>query len=84
MYRVIQKSACLVAASLVGLVNGYLDQNGKVIIPGASSYNGLNLVPQMGWNTWNHFGCDISEDTIMSAAQAIVNYNLTQLQTLIS
>lgn len=40
--------------------------------------NGLAITPQMGWNTWNHFGCDISEDTIMSAAQAIVNYNLTQ------
>ncbi|KAI0803037.1 alpha-galactosidase [Irpex lacteus] len=40
--------------------------------------NGLAITPQMGWNTWNHFGCDISEDTIMSAAQAIVIYNLTQ------
>ena len=40
--------------------------------------NGLAITPQMGWNTWNHFACDISEDTIMSAAQAIVNYNLTQ------
>lgn len=27
---------------------GYLS-NGIVIIPGATSYNGLNLVPQMGW-----------------------------------
>ena len=26
--------------------------------------NGLALVPQMGWNTWNKFGCDISEDLI--------------------
>ncbi|EIM81948.1 alpha-galactosidase [Stereum hirsutum FP-91666 SS1] len=40
--------------------------------------NGLAITPQMGWNTWNHFGCDISEDTIVSAAQAFVNYNLTQ------
>ncbi|EIN04737.1 alpha-galactosidase [Punctularia strigosozonata HHB-11173 SS5] len=40
--------------------------------------NGLALTPQMGWNTWNHFGCDISEDTIVSAAQAFVSYNLTQ------
>jgi alpha-galactosidase len=40
--------------------------------------NGLGLTPQMGWNTWNHFGCDISEDTIMSAAQAMVAKNLTQ------
>lgn len=27
----------------------------QVVIPGASSYNGLNLVPQMGWNNWNAF-----------------------------
>ena len=40
--------------------------------------NGLAITPQMGWNTWNHFGCDISEDTILGAAQAFVNYNLTQ------
>ena len=40
--------------------------------------NGLALTPQMGWNTWNHFGCGISEDTILSAANAIVANNLTQ------
>ena len=40
--------------------------------------NGLALTPQMGWNTWNHFGCSISEDTIMGAANAIIANNLTQ------
>jgi hypothetical protein len=29
------------------------NENPEVIIAGASSYNGLNLVPQMGWNNWN-------------------------------
>ncbi|KAH9937505.1 glycoside hydrolase superfamily [Fomitopsis serialis] len=38
--------------------------------------NGLALTPQMGWNTWNHFGCDISEDTILSAAQSFISYGL--------
>jgi len=28
--------------------------------------DGLALVPPMGWNSWNHFGCDISEATIRS------------------
>jgi len=41
--------------------------------------NGLALTPQMGWNTWNHFGCDISEDTILGAAKALVQHNLTSL-----
>ena len=39
--------------------------------------NGLALTPQMGWNTWNHFGCGISEDTILSAAKAMISNNLT-------
>jgi alpha-galactosidase len=26
--------------------------------------NGLGKVPQMGWNTWNKFACDIDEDLI--------------------
>lgn len=39
--------------------------------------NGLARTPQMGWNTWNHFGCGISEDTILSAAKAMVSNNLT-------
>ncbi|KZT74804.1 glycoside hydrolase family 27 protein [Daedalea quercina L-15889] len=39
--------------------------------------NGLALTPQMGWNTWNHLGCDISED-IVGAAQAFIAYGLPQ------
>ncbi|KAG9116821.1 hypothetical protein FRC07_007427 [Ceratobasidium sp. 392] len=38
--------------------------------------NGLARTPQMGWNTWNKFACDISEDLILSAADAIVNTGL--------
>ncbi|KAH7689996.1 Glycoside hydrolase family 27 protein [Dioscorea alata] len=26
--------------------------------------NGLGLTPPMGWNTWNHFGCNIDEKVI--------------------
>jgi alpha-galactosidase len=26
--------------------------------------NGLGATPQMGWNTWNSFACDINEDLI--------------------
>jgi alpha-galactosidase len=50
----------LVAASLLlGSTSAYYprrqvgNENPEVIIAGASSYNGLNLVPQMGWNNWN-------------------------------
>jgi len=39
-------SLALVCAATV---RAYIADDGAVIIPGASSYNGLNLVPQMGW-----------------------------------
>lgn len=54
-------------------------QNGTVVIPGASSYNGLNLTPQMGWDNWNAFGCDVSEDLLLSTADAMVDYGLRDL-----
>ncbi|KAG9011859.1 hypothetical protein FRB90_006957 [Tulasnella sp. 427] len=41
--------------------------------------NGLARTPQMGWNTWNHFGCEITEDLILSAARVIVKTGLKDL-----
>lgn len=35
--------------------------------------NGLALTPQMGWNSWNHFHCNINETLIRSTAYAIAN-----------
>ncbi|KAL0321771.1 UNVERIFIED_CONTAM: Alpha-galactosidase 3 [Sesamum calycinum] len=32
--------------------------------------NGLARTPQMGWNSWNFFACDISEDVIKETANA--------------
>ncbi len=34
--------------------------------------NGLAKTPPMGWNSWNKFGCNVSEDLIKSAADAMV------------
>ena len=33
--------------------------------------NGLARTPPMGWNSWNHFGCDVSEQLIKEEADAI-------------
>jgi alpha-galactosidase len=33
--------------------------------------NGLARTPPMGWNSWNHFGCDVSEQLIKDEADAI-------------
>jgi alpha-galactosidase len=34
--------------------------------------NGVALTPPMGWNSWNKFGCNVSEDLIKSMADGLV------------
>ena len=34
--------------------------------------NGLALTPPMGWNSWNHFGCNVSASLIERQADAMV------------
>ncbi len=34
--------------------------------------NGLALTPPMGWNSWNHFGCNVSSELIRETADAMV------------
>ncbi|PIA35326.1 hypothetical protein AQUCO_03500016v1 [Aquilegia coerulea] len=38
--------------------------------------NGLGHSPQMGWNSWNHFHCDIQETLIRETADAMVSTGL--------
>ncbi|KAL5765689.1 hypothetical protein ACOSP7_016306 [Xanthoceras sorbifolium] len=38
--------------------------------------NGLGLTPPMGWNSWNHFHCDIEEKLIRETADAMVSTGL--------
>jgi alpha-galactosidase len=40
--------------------------------------NGLALTPPMGWNSWNKYGCDISESTIRKQADAMVASGMKQ------
>ena len=35
--------------------------------------NGLARTPQMGWNTWNRFGCDIDEELIVESAKVVAD-----------
>ncbi|XP_073147326.1 alpha-galactosidase-like [Henckelia pumila] len=39
----------------------------------------LGLTPQMGWNSWNHFKCDIEEKLIRETADAVVSTGLAAL-----
>jgi len=34
--------------------------------------NGLAKTPPMGWNSWNRFGCNVSEDLVRKAADQMV------------
>ncbi len=37
----------------------------------AQKFDGLDLTPQMGWNSWNKFQCDVNEDLIRQTADAM-------------
>ena len=41
--------------------------------------NGLGLTPQMGWNSWNHFGCKINEQIILDTIKALSNSPLSKV-----
>ncbi|KAL8743685.1 MAG: hypothetical protein Q9190_003989 [Brigantiaea leucoxantha] len=46
---------------------------------GSKSYNGLAQTPQMGWNDWNAFGCDVDQELLLDTAQLLVDYGLRNL-----
>ncbi|XP_019412785.1 PREDICTED: alpha-galactosidase 1-like isoform X2 [Lupinus angustifolius] len=41
--------------------------------------NGLGRTPPMGWNSWNHFSCQIDEKMIRETADALVSTGLSKL-----
>ncbi|XP_010248383.1 PREDICTED: alpha-galactosidase 1-like [Nelumbo nucifera] len=41
--------------------------------------NGLGITPPMGWNSWNHFFCNIDEKVIRETADALVSTGLAKL-----
>jgi alpha-galactosidase len=41
--------------------------------PARALENGLARTPQLGWNTWNAFGCDVSDQLIRQTADAMVS-----------
>jgi len=41
--------------------------------------NGLALLPQMGYNTWNDFQCVVNSQNIMDAADAVVRQGLNKV-----
>lgn len=41
--------------------------------------NGLGATPQMGWNNWNAYACDIDEASVLENAHALVDSGLSRL-----
>ncbi|KAJ9168894.1 hypothetical protein P3X46_020373 [Hevea brasiliensis] len=41
--------------------------------------NGVGRTPPMGWNSWNHFQCNIDEWTVKTTADALVSTGLAAL-----
>lgn len=39
-------------------------------------YNDLAAIPPMGWDNWNAFGCDVSEDLLLGTARRIASSGL--------
>src|SRR5436190_23503461 len=44
----------------------------------SSPSTGLALTPPMGWNSWNKFACNVSEDMIKSMADAMVKSGMKE------
>ncbi len=63
-------TALAASAALLSSVAGI--QLGAAPEAGAAA-NGVALTPPMGWNTWNSFGCNISDQLIKDSADTIVS-----------
>ena len=64
----------IIALALVALPLGlgWLRLPGARPRPAAPLDNGLARTPPMGWNSWNHFACDVSSRLIRETADALV------------
>jgi alpha-galactosidase len=51
----------------------------QVVLLVSAYDNGLGLTPQMGWNPWNVFRCDINENLIREIASSMVSTGLSDL-----
>ncbi|GIH44666.1 alpha-galactosidase [Microbispora corallina] len=52
---------------------GSLVVAGGATSPAAALDNGLARTPQLGWNDWNSFGCNVSDSLIRQSADAMVS-----------
>ncbi len=39
----------------------------------SQKFEKLAMTPPMGWNSWNRFGCEVNEQLVRDAADALVS-----------
>ncbi|KAF2670307.1 putative alpha-galactosidase B [Microthyrium microscopicum] len=49
---------------------------GLPVVLGGVNKGNVGKLPALGWNSWNAYGCNITEEKFMSAAQKIVDLGL--------
>jgi alpha-galactosidase len=54
-------------------------QSGQADQSASQSYNGLALTPPMGWNDWYQYRCGVTENDVLTNAQALVSSGLARL-----
>ena len=64
------------AAAIVTTVFALLTATAAAPAAKAQKFEGLGLTPQMGWNSWNKFACDIDEELIKETADEMVSTGL--------
>ena len=45
----------------------------------AKKYEHLAATPPMGWNSWNHYACDIDEKIIREVAHSMLKFGMKDL-----
>lgn len=58
------------------LLASFLATHGLTRVPRPVLDNGVARTPPMGWNSWNHFGCDVSAQLVRETADALVTSGL--------
>ncbi|MFT4126732.1 MAG: glycoside hydrolase family 27 protein [Gordonia sp. (in: high G+C Gram-positive bacteria)] len=70
---VLRRRALAVALALLALVTGCsVTDSGSRIGGAGPAIPGLPATPPMGWNSWNTFGCGITEQIVRAQADALV------------
>lgn len=49
--------------------NNHIHSNGRDPYRRFLLSNGLGHTPPMGWNSWNHFGCSVTEKIVREAGE---------------